>query len=479
MARVNHDCCGHNCGKVSRRAALSARGLVLPEVVSRRRASRGGTSGPGILPLAAIAGCAMLFGMLPATALAQAVGDNFVTPSLPLEYDRGQNTGVLDRPRPEYEAAGIRLGGFRLRPRVEASVGFTDNVYQTAPRTADEFAIFAPSARLESTWSRNALSLDAGANLWRYARQVRRDADDWHVGASGRYDIGGTGSIAASAHTEHATEPATSAAYPTAAAQSSQYQVITAHLAPSYSFGRVKLQAAYDFNTISFDRYTTFAGTVVDQGNRDATTQGGTARGEYAITPDTSVFLQGNFDRVYYARPLLPGVANRNSNTWRVLGGVSFDIATKLRGSVGLGYMARNYDDALLYLPVAGFTAEMRADYFLDSLTTVTLTGRRIIEDSPYVNTSGFVSSSVALRVDHELLRNLLLNLQGAYEHDAFNGANQSVDVVRLAVGARYLMSRAIGLGLTVSHDARSASGPLNLATYAETRAVVSVVIQQ
>ena len=251
------------------------------------------------------------------------------------------------------------------------------------------------------------------------------------------------------------------------------------HLAPSYALGRVKLQGAYDFITLAIDPYTTFAGAVVNQSNRNSTTQSGTVRGEVAITPDTSVFLQANFDRLTYSYPLLVGVPNRASATYRVLGGVSFDIAAKLRGSVGLGYMARGYDDPALYRPISGLTAEMRIDYFLDSLTTVTLTGRRIIEDSPYVNTSGFVNSSVALRVDHELLRNLLLNLQAAYEHDGFNGVRQSVDVFRAAVGARYLMSRTVGLGLQLSHDARAASGTLNLGTYAETRGVVSVVIQK
>ena len=431
------------------------------------------------LHLSSLAACVLSAAIAPTSSQAQGVGDNFVTPSLPLEYDRGQNTGVLDRPRPEYEAAGIRLGGFLLHPRIEASSGFSDNVYQALPRDSDAYFDFAPSLQLASSWSRNALGLDAGASLWRYARQTRRNANTWHVGANGRYDIGGAGAIAVSARTERNTEPATSAAYPTAAAQPSQYQATTAHLAPSYALGRVKLQGAYDFITFSFAPYSTFSGTLVDQGNRDSTTHSGTARGEYALTPDTSVFLQANYDRLTYAHPLLPGVANRDSGTWRVLGGVSFDIATKLRGSVGLGYMARRYDTPLLYHPISGLTAEMRADYFLDSLTTITLTGRRIIEDSPYVNTSGFVNSSVALRVDHELLRNLLLNLQGAYEHDAFNGVSQSVTVFRMAAGARYLMNRALGVGLQVSHDARAASGPLNLATYSETRAVVSIVFQK
>jgi hypothetical protein len=217
---------------------------------------------------------------------------------------------------------------------------------------------------------------------------------------------------------------------------------------------------------------------VVDQSNRDSTGQNGTARGEYALTPDASVFLQADYDRLSYSHPLLPGVANRDSATYRVIGGVSFDIATKIRGAIGAGYMSRGYDSPL-YQGISGFTAEVKVDYFLDSLTTISLTGRRIIEDSPYVNSSGFVNTSVALRVDHELLRNVLLNLQGAFEHDSFTGLDETVDVVRVSAGARYLMSRSLGLGLSISHDARATNGSLNLPTYAETRLMVSAVVQK
>ena len=439
------------------------------------------TRGPLRNPLTAwalVMAAAMPAATLPSPAQAQNVGDNFVNPTLPLEYDRGQNTGVLDRQRPEYEALGIRLGGFTVQPRIEAAAGYTDNVYQTPQRTADGYAVIAPEMQLASNWPRNELGLDAGGSFWRYFHETRRDQDGWHVGATARYDIGGAGAIAISGRTEHATEPATSAAYPTAAAQASQYQVTTAHFGPSYAFGRVKLQGAYDFITYSFDPYATFAGTVVDQSNRDSTGQNGTARGEYALTPDTSVFLQADYDRLTYSHPLLPGVANRNSVSYRAIGGVSFDIATKIRGAIGVGYMSRDYDSPL-YQGISGITGEAKVDYFVDSLTTISLTGRRIIEDSPYVNSSGFVNTSVALRVDHELLRNVLLNVQGAYEHDSFTGLGETVDILRVSAGARYLMSRSLGLGLSVSHDSRATSGSLGLPTYAETRVMVSAVVQK
>ncbi|RYF11461.1 MAG: hypothetical protein EOO77_19315, partial [Oxalobacteraceae bacterium] len=49
----------------------------------------------------------ILFGSAP--VFAQNVGDSFVVPNLPIQYDRGRNTGVLDRSRPEFDALGVKV----------------------------------------------------------------------------------------------------------------------------------------------------------------------------------------------------------------------------------------------------------------------------------------------------------------------------------------------------------------------------------
>ena len=447
--------------------------------------TRLGATSPNRRRLGLLAAGAALVASSPA-AQAQTiinVGDNFVQPDLPLTFDRGQNTGVLDRERPEYEAHGIPLGGFVLHPRIEGDVGYTDNVYETTAKTGAAYAELKPSVQITSNWPRNELGLDGGVDVIRFASQTRRNQFNWHVNGDGRYEFGQGFSVSAQAGTSHNTEPATSAAYPTAAAQASQYQATTVQIAPAYVFGRVKLQAAYDFTAYSFDPYVTFAGTTVDQSNRDSTTNGGSGRAEYALSPATSVFVQGGYDHTSYSHLLLPGVPNRDSIDYRVLGGLSFDVAKLVRGAFAVGYMQRDYTDTALYGSIGGLSAEGRIDWFVDTLTTFTLSGRRVIEDAPFVNgtsyVSGFVNSSIALRADHEILRNLLIDAQVAYEHDAFKGVNETVDIVRLSGGARYLLSRSVGLGLTLSHDARATSGALNLATYTETRAMFSLVLQK
>ncbi|MBP2276021.1 outer membrane beta-barrel protein [Sphingomonas sp. PL20] len=424
-----------------------------------------------------------IFGWLlvPCIVHAQNVGANFVTPDLPLEYDRGRNIAVLERPRPEYSAIGIPIGGFILLPRVEGGVGYSDNVYATpGTKTADGYVDLSPSAQLKSNWNRNDFGVDAGYSVRRYFRQTRRNQDGWTVGATGRYDVGGTLALSAAARTRRAVEPPTSGAYPTAvsAAEASQYQQTTAGLTASYAPSRLKAQLAYNFSALSFDNVRTFANTVIDQKNRNSQTNNGTLRIEYAISPDTSVFASGSYERTGYSQQLLPGVANRDSKTIRGLVGATFDVSTKVRGAVGIGYMRRNYDSPL-YPDISGVSGEVRLEYFLSALTTVGLTGRRIIQDASLANSGGFINNSVALRVDHEVLRNLLLNAQVGYEKDLYEGIRASLDIFRTSGGAKYILTRELGLGFTIAHDSRSARDLLAGTGYGETRIMVSVAVQR
>src|SRR5262245_52290573 len=89
-----------------------------------------------------------------APAIAQD-GDNF---------RRDRNVGVRDRPRPEYDAAGIRWGGFRLVPELITAVEFNDNVFATDTVT-DEDIIFHldPKADLRSQWSNHELNFSLAA----------------------------------------------------------------------------------------------------------------------------------------------------------------------------------------------------------------------------------------------------------------------------------------------------------------------------
>lgn len=412
-------------------------------------------------------------------AIAQSVDENLITPNLPLEFDRGRNTGVLQRERPEYQAAGIRLSTFTLYPKVEAGVGYSDNAYQIAGGSvSDGFVLLSPSVTASSNWAVNQLTLDANYRAKRYFSETPRNEDNYSIGANGRLDITRSWTIDTQLRSARNTEPRASAASPQDAAEAVQYQQTSGGIGSTFSGSRVRGQISANFDKLSFDEARTFAGGTLDQRNRDQTVLRTTGRGEFAISPDTSLFAQVGYTNTRYDRPLAFGVANRDSNEVNVLGGATFDLSALVRGAVGIGYVDRRYD-APIYKDLSGLAAEAKVEYFLSQLTTVGLTVRRTVQDSYYFNSSGYFATAGAFRVDHELLRNLLLNAQVAYEVDDFTDNAGTIKVFRASGGGRYLLNREFGFGFVVGHDKRSGSGPVETNTFSETRALISVIVQR
>ena len=72
----------------------------------------------------------------------------------------------------------------------------------------------------------------------------------------------------------------------------------------------------------------------------------------------------------------------------------------------------------------------------------------------------GYLHSQVSLSLDHELLRNLLLNLNVDYINDDFKGVNRTDNGFDAGVGAKFLVRRELYLGASYTYSHRDSSGP-------------------
>jgi hypothetical protein len=59
---------------------------------------------------------------------------------------------------------------------------------------------------------------------------------------------------------------------------------------------------------------------------------------------------------------------------------------------------------------------------------------------------------------DHELLRNLLLNINAGYENDSFQGITRTDNVFTAGVGFRYLVNGNLFLGSSFNYYQRSST---------------------
>lgn len=388
------------------------------------------------------------------------VGEGLLVPPLvPQGFDRGRNVSVTEEATPDYNPLGGRLGSFLLFPSVELGGGATTNVYSSAVDPISVPYLYAEAAaRLQSDWNRHSLAIRAAGQDREYINQSRARERTYDLGLTGRADLGRSSSVTGELSSARFVENQFSGEVVPTIAALSRYRRDYASLRGVYQEGRTRLTLATDYSAFTFSDVPLLDGTTRSQATRDRSIARVSGQAEYATSPSVSVYAQLAYANISYDRPLSATVPNRDSNSYRALAGVNFDIAGKARGTVGVGYVRRS-PTASIYQTVGGLSAEARVDLFVTALTTVTISGRRVLEDTQ-LNQLVFFDNRVGATINHALLRNLILRAEAGYSHQTFPSSTQrSVDFIQLGTGARYLSSRRLVLEASARYNNRAGSG--------------------
>lgn len=393
-------------------------------------------------------------------AWAQSGNTTLVDVTVPDNFDRGRNQSVLERPRPDYDPQAVRVGSFNVLPSVEAGVGASNNVYQTNDdKQADAYLFLKPVVIAASDWSLHSLEFAASGNLKRYLDETPRNLSLFNVRTGGRLNLPDGFTVFGEARYNREFESAQTGAVqvsPTGAF--STYDQLYLALRGERQVGQSRITLAYDHTDLDFKSVKIGGSQRIDQSTRNRTIDRVTGRVEYAFTPSVALYGQASYEKTDYSIPIVALGGNRDSDGVRVLGGISFDLAGFMRGKVGLGYGSRNYN-LPIFDSVSGFSADVKVEYFPTELTTVTFAASRTIEDTAIGSTSSFNDTRTSLRVDHELLRNLLLHgLAEVSWQDYFEDILKARNY-RLNVGVEYLSSSRLKTRLNLNGYHRTDNG--------------------
>jgi len=393
----------------------------------------------------------------PSEPRAPAAGESFgvdLSTSINSSFARDRNVGVTERPHEGYEAKGIRLGGFLAYPKVTAEARHSDNIYATeTQKVGDTIWMVTPEIDLVSNWPRHAVNAYARAAFNRYTKATDENTSDYAVGVSGRADLLRFSNVTANVDWSRLTEPRTSPNSIGVAAKPVRYDLGVVGLRGQHEVNRLRLSGGYNLQHFTYSNPPRIGSGVVDQSFRDRDIHLLTGRVDYAVSPATSWFVEMDANSRNY-KHVAVGDVGRNSAGVQALGGVNFEISALLRGELGLGYLRQTFDDSRLKA-VKGFGARSKIEWFPTQLTTVTLEGARTVEDSAVAGSGAYVASHGELRVDHELLRNLLLAAKGGFGVDRYKDINRTDNRVSAGFSATYLLNRAFGLTGSYNFDKR------------------------
>jgi hypothetical protein len=427
--------------------------------------------------------CGAAMGMLPALALAQTQAEPLVPlpplptgPQAPAEpgqpLQRGQT--IVDRPRPEIDPLGVRAGTFFLFPRAELDEVYNDNIFATRAATKSDFiTVLAPSFDLLSNFPRHALNLRGGAAIGRYASHSSENYEDAFASADGRIDLGNLHHVTGLIKYERLHEDRASPDAPGAAAEPVKYNAYTATVGASQTGLRIGWEAEAGVRREEYEAVPLTGGGILPQSDRNVNIYQGSLRGTYEFQPNYQAYLRvsgnsRNYDHV--GLPTAPGgplPPTRDSNGFRIDGGARIDLTGVTYVDGYVGYLQQDYR-AAQFGSISGVDFGARLVWNATQLTSVTFRLERTVQDANnevfpgsgvVVNSPGYLHTVFGAAVDHELLRNLLVNGNVFYANDDYKGVDLTSNVYGAGIGAKYLLNRHLYLGATYNYDHRDPSG--------------------
>jgi hypothetical protein len=419
-----------------------------------------------------VAVAAAVLGLMPTLAQAQGQTEPFlpvpplpIAPNLPIAPAVPLEPGatVVDRQRPEYSPLGVRFGDFFFFPRAELDEAYDDNIFAARTNTKSDFiTALAPSFDIRSNLPTSAINLSAGTIISRYATHTNFDTEDAYANLDGRLDVDNTHDFHGALRVAKLHEDPGAPDFPGAASQPVLYNTYEG----TAGFSQTKLRVGYSADlTARREEYQAVpiaGGGLLPQSDRNNNAYEAALRGSYEFITHYEGFMRGAVNYRDYDHAAI-GAPIRTSHGFRIDAGIHVDLTGVTYAELFAGYLEQDYQAASLGT-VSGPDVGANVVWNPTGLTSLTFKAERSIEDAPATIVGataapGYFHSTAGLRVDHELLRNLLLDGQLTYANDDFQGINRTDNDYLAGVGAKYLLMRYLYLGADYTYEHRDSSG--------------------
>lgn len=374
--------------------------------------------------------------------------------------DLDSNTPVFDRARPDYDAKGLPLGAFRVKPTLNVEENYRNNIYATETNAkSDYITSVKPALDINSDWSRHELNFHADGDFNHYQNHNDESNNNYGAGLDGRLDILRetfvTGEATYNLRHEDRGDPNSSSS----TTKPTEYGETVARLGIFRGVRRVSAKLDGEYKNLNYKNGKTSTGAVVDENDRDRDEYKGTLRLGYEFLPDYEAFIRGSLNTRNYDAAINPGNVNRDSDGYDVAVGTALNFSGKTRGEVYAGWMEQSYDDASLHT-VKGATYGADVTWNATALTSVLLNASRSIEETTQANASAYINTSYGIEVQHELMRNILLGATASYTQNDYQGGSSTRkdDYTKAGLNGKYLLSRNISLKASYDYTDRNSN---------------------
>ncbi|MEZ5935981.1 MAG: outer membrane beta-barrel protein [Alphaproteobacteria bacterium] len=359
------------------------------------------------------------------------------------------NTTVADRARPEYDPLGMRAGSFLLFPELGITEAYSDNVgFDEDDEQSDFVTLIEPSVEFRSQWSRHLLAVEVGSEIAIHADQSDEDYQDLFAVGRGQVDVSrqtnitGTGQIRRSHEGRDDPEDAGND-----------------DLTDLYQFGG-GAAVNHQINRLGFSAGVDVLRSVYDddaEEDRNANIYDFLLRTSYEVSPRLDVFVEGRYNIEDRDDNVDDADIKRDTQGYEGRLGTAVDITSVLFGEAFAGYRVQKFDEE-------DFDDETGVSFGIDLnwnptlLTSIGLSGQRDFRPTDEGGAASNFQTEFAVTIDHELLRNFILNGEARYQKDDFKGDDREDDTYLLGGGVTYWVNRNLSLNAGYDYSERDSN---------------------
>jgi hypothetical protein len=356
-------------------------------------------------------------------------------------YDASPGVTVLSRLRPDTEPRGLHVGTFLVQPRLDSGFGYDDNVLASSPAHGSWLVRTQPSVLFTSEWSRDALGGYVSASDTHYLDLPAQDHADGTVVLGATRDIGRDRLTFAVAHVAQHQDVGQVDTLTTD--RPVFFTLDNARVSYAAPLGRLTLTPDVEVTRWRFDD-TTIGGLPASQAYRDRDVLLGSVTLRYDLAPLRSLVVVARAIGQHYLHTP-EGQASEDSTGYQLLAGLDYDDNALWRYRLLVGGEMREFS---AFQSHSAVITEAEITWVPTGLTTIRSTLVRRIEDAAQEGVSGFTYTGGKLSIDHEYLRNVLLNASIGLQQAAYlQGGQQSG--YTFGLGATWLINQRMRLSAT------------------------------
>ncbi len=361
---------------------------------------------------------------------------------------------LLRRPPDEdaYAPMGVRAGSFVIRPTLDVGAGYNTNSAGNAGGGGASLGRVNGDVALESEWSRHAVNATVRGDYTYYKGNTDDNQLNLNGDVRGRVDITATTNAFVGLRGGLTSERQGDPNLPAGVVDRPQIANVGATVGGTWKPNRfgVTLEGLWDKRT--YDDANLGGGVKVDNSDRNLNEYGLRLQTEYDVSDKFTPFVQVGLYKREHDVFLDRNGFGRDSAGASAAVGARYNLTdlVELNGSVG--FQTQRYDDPRLP-NLSGVLANGSVVWRPTALTTVTFNAATAFEETTIANSSGSVSHTGGVQVEHRLRRNLILTGGASFERANFEGVDRTDNTMRFDSGIEWLMNRSLALRANVAHE--------------------------